>query len=331
MKQKRARLRRSAFMTLSICAIAICLTAGFLSGCKPETNSTPIRIATNPWPGYEFLHLAEKKGFLKEEGANIKLVRFSALEDVRRAYETKQVDGMCSTIVELVQAYKHGRASQIVIASDFSNGSDVVMARKGIQDITDLKGKIVGLESESLNVFVIARVLEKAGLSLDDIQIKIMSQINIPEAMLSGKIDAAHIYPPYSTELAKHPDQINQIFDSSQIPGEIIDIVALDPDIIKARPDDIRALRRAWDRAIDYAATHPEESNALMGEIEGISTQEFSETMKGIKILRIADYDAIATPGGTLEKTIAFADGVLNRHDGEERPFNPTDFIYHEK
>jgi ABC-type nitrate/sulfonate/bicarbonate transport system substrate-binding protein len=42
-----------------------------------------IRIGINPWPGFEFLYLAEQKGFFKEESLNT-MVRLGVIEPARQ-------------------------------------------------------------------------------------------------------------------------------------------------------------------------------------------------------------------------------------------------------
>ena len=312
---------------LIIC-FAICLAVLLLiwSSLSPRTAvDEPIRIATNPWPGYEFLHLADKKGFFKEEGVNVRLVRFSALEDARRAYERGQVDGMAATLVDLLQAREHGRLAKIIFATDFSNGSDIIVARKDIHSLADLKGKKIGVESESFSLYVIARALEQAHLSLDDVKLESMDQLNIAEALLKGEIDATHTYPPYSTELMKHQDQVVQLFDSAQMPGEILDIVAIDPALITDRPEDIQAMRRAWDKAVAYGKAHPDEANDIMAHVEGIDVKDFDNALSGVKVLSLAEQEPYMVHGGTLEHVLVQVNDLLHIKNAAD----PVDFINH--
>ena len=47
------------------------LRALFASGCG-RGERTELRLAINPWPGSEFLDLAKEKGFLAQEGLNVR-------------------------------------------------------------------------------------------------------------------------------------------------------------------------------------------------------------------------------------------------------------------
>ena len=75
-----------------------------LMACTESVKPQKVRIAINPWPGYEFLYLASELGFYEQEGINVEIVELSALADVQRVYIQGRVDGFGSTVIEAVQA-----------------------------------------------------------------------------------------------------------------------------------------------------------------------------------------------------------------------------------
>ena len=70
-------------------------------GCSPEKPTT-LRVGINPWPGYEFLYLAQEKGFYRDAGLDVRLVEFSSLADTRRAYERGQINAIGTTVIEVL-------------------------------------------------------------------------------------------------------------------------------------------------------------------------------------------------------------------------------------
>lgn len=308
---------------LGICVVvAIALWASTL---KTKTQRE-IRIATNPWPGFEFVHLADRKGFFKEEGLNVKLLRFGALEDARHAFERKQADGMLTTVIEVLQANEHGSPALPVFLIDFSNGSDVIVVQKNIKNIADLKGKKVGVELATLSGFIMTRALEKSGLSLDDVIIEGLNPIAMQDALLSGKVAAVHVYPPYSTELMRNSENVVKIFDSSEIPGEIVDLLSLSPEIVNNHPEDVAALRRAWNKAVAYARAHPEEANIIMAEYEKITPQEFAEALKGVKIMNMEEQMPLIQ-GGTFTKGVEAVERILHKAGELKKPVNADELL----
>ncbi|MFH1157519.1 MAG: ABC transporter substrate-binding protein [Pseudomonadota bacterium] len=313
-----------------LAGLVVCFLAGiaalWLNGTR--TKDMPLRIGTNPWPGYEFFHLAEKKGFFKEEGVDVELVRFSSLEDTLHAFQRRQVDGMTSTLIELLLAYEAGEPAKIVLMIDFSNGTDVVIARKGIDGVSGLRGKKIAVESASLGVFIIARALEKNGLSLSDADIIGMNPANMEKALLSGEVDALHAYPPVSTNILKHKDKVAQIFDSSQIPQEVMDVLSFSPEVVEHKMEDMRAIRRAWGKTLVWAQEHPEEANRIMANVEGVSPEDFADALKGVRMLSLSGQRHFMEKTGICSKNILHVATILHKegHLREPSP-NPDLFL----
>lgn len=274
----------------SLRCLVVWLTAGgLLLGCSEQANQEPIRLGINPWPGYEFLYLAQEKGFYKELGVNVKIVEYSSLSDVRRGYERGNLDAMASTLIEVLQVRNNSaRDPRVFLLADFSNGADVIIAKDPLTSVGELKGKRVAADTTSLPIFVLARALTKHNLTLQDITLVPMEQTDMAGQFNSGKLDAVVTYPPLSVELSRNPKN-NTLFSSQEIPGEILDVISAEASLLKTRKADFEKIRTAWDKALDYAAKHPEEAYAIMGKREGISGDEFASALESIKILALKD------------------------------------------
>ena len=140
-----------------------------LAGCG-QPKSPPLRVGINAWPPYEFLFLAQEKGFFRDAGVDVKLVEFGSLSDARQAFENGKLDGWAATLVEVVMVHDGAmRKPRILRLLDFSDGADVIIAGKDTQSIRDLRGKRCGVEQASLGVFLLGRALESEGLHLTDV------------------------------------------------------------------------------------------------------------------------------------------------------------------
>ena len=288
-------------ITLAVLALCVLGVIGVMPGAKEKP---PLRIGMNFWPGCEFLYLADKKGFFKDEGVNISLHFFSTLEEVRHSYEQEKIDGMAVTMIEMLLAHENGRDSKIAMVMDFSNGADVILAHSDIQNIKALHHKKIAVEPMSLGFFMLMRALEKAEMTLSDVEVVAMGQQHMAEALVKGKVDAVVTFPPVSVNIQKYQKDIVTVFDSSQIPGEVVDILSFDAEIFRDRKEDIAALKRAWGRALEYATLYPEEAYKIMARHEKISPEEFVDALEGIKILGIEEQKALVVENGALDRTI---------------------------
>lgn len=289
--------------------LAAALAAVILAPSCSRAPRTPIRIGINPWPGYEFLFLAKEKGLLE---VPVDFIEYSSLGDARRAYERGQIDGLMCTLVEVLLARQQSqRLPQPFLVTDFSNGADVILSHPSITGIGGLRGKRVAAESASLGVFVLARALEKSGLSLADVTVVPMDQSGMEQALNKGNVAAVVTYPPVSVNLMR-PRQYLELFNSAQIPGEVVDVVALDAAVLAARPGDAVRILQSWDQALAYARDHPEESYRIMARRERVSAAEFRESLQGVRLLSTAQQRDYFLPGGKLEAALAATALVLH-------------------
>jgi NitT/TauT family transport system substrate-binding protein len=289
-----------------------------LSACS-EPEKQPLRIAIHPWPGYEYLYLAERLQLFAAEGVKVQVLQYSSLNDSRRAYERGQADGFAGTLIEVLVAKEQSeRQPKIVHVPDYSNGGDVLIAQAAIDEVKQLQGKTVAIEPGTLNTFILARALTRAGLTLEQVQRVSLPQTGMLNALQQGKIDAAVSYPPFSTEMLKHTP-FKQVFSTREIPGEVLDIIAFDAQVVAARKADIKAMLRGLEAAHNYTKTHPEEAYRIMAEREKITPEDFRAAVENdLQILYAADQAAYFGPQGLLlpalqnTQTVLLASGELS-------------------
>lgn len=245
----------------------------FVVACAPKKE--PVRIAINPWPGYELLHLAEQLGYFEQAHLPIKLVQMNSLSDSLRAYQAGRVDGLTSTLVEVVQAQRHQAAPlKVVLLTDYSNGGDLIITRKENPTVASLKGKRVGCEVTALGILVLAKALALQGLSVTDVTLVNVEQLSGEKALTFGEIDALVTYPPVSVNLLSQPN-FHAVFTSREISGGILDVVSVSADTLKTHPDFAAQLMHVWHRAYQYLQEHPQDAYIRMAQRGNISPEDF--------------------------------------------------------
>lgn len=284
----------------------------------------PLRVAINPWPGYEFATLARAKGFFEDEGVDVRLLELSGLGDCVRAFEREQVDGFFGTVTEVLRSRDQShRDAQIVMVADYSDGADVILARDGIATVAELRGRRIGIETGSLTAFILARALEQSGLAWTDVRIVHMAAMDMAAAMAEGKVDAVVTYPPLSLAIVRDGTG-REVFSTREIPGEVVDVLAFDESSLVARGDEIRAFVRAFHRAQEYAKANPTESMGIMAAREGISPEEFEAAISGgVRLLGREDQARFLGPGGSLPGVVASTERILRsigQLSGEMKP-----------
>jgi NitT/TauT family transport system substrate-binding protein len=259
-----------------------------LASCSPY--EPPLRIALIRWPPFEFMHLAQEKGFFAQEGVEVRLIEFVAVNDTQRAFEHDKIDGGTFSLLQVLQNRDLlTRRLQIPMVIDFSDGADIVLARPEITGIAALRGKQVGVTPSPLDIYFLTRALDLHGMKLQDVGLVYLRTVDMPEALRSGKVDAVLSYPPNSSEI-EAAGIARSIFDSSQIPGEILDVLALDEAVIRDRPEAVAGLIRAFYRAVRYAKEQPDEAHRIMAQRQRVTPESFREALQsGITLVPLAD------------------------------------------
>jgi len=263
------------------------------TSCAPVTTD-PLRIGINSWPGYELIYLAQEKGFFQQHNVDVKLVEFGSLADARRAYETGKIDGLATTLIEVIMARDMAdRDLQVVHVFDFSVGGDVIITGSNIQSVSDLTGKSIGVELASLGIYVLSRALELENMTFASIQPVSKDQKTMRHDLQTGKLHAVVTYPPESVELEKDP-RFHVIFSSRDIPGEIVDVLAVDNRKLSENPAQIRGFMNALQDAYSFLQQHQDEACQIMGEREGLEAAVFrkllTEDMRLVEPSEQADY-----------------------------------------
>lgn len=131
-----------------------------------------------------------------------------------------------------------------LIVGDFSDGNDGIVL-KGKDKLSDIKGQRVNLVELSVSHYMLARALETVGMSERDITVVNTSDADIVSAYSSDDVTAVATWNPLLSEVTSMPDS-HLVFDSSKIPGEIIDLMVANTDTLEANPKLGKALTGAW-------------------------------------------------------------------------------------
>jgi len=250
-----------------------------LTGCMREPE-TPLRIGTNVWIGCEPLYLARELGHLDDK--TIRLVEYPSASEVMRAFRNQAIDGMVISLDELFGLAVDGLQPRIILVADVSHGADVIVGRTGMRTMKDLKGKRVAVESGALGAFVLSRALALNGMTAADIKIVQLESNEQPAAFLKGQIDGAVTFDPYRTQLLRAGGAT--VFDSTQIPGEIVDLVAVRASVLDKQPKAVHKLLTGWFSAIDYLQHEPKDAARRMGIRQQTSGEQFLQALQGLHI-----------------------------------------------
>ena len=160
-------------------------------------------------------------------------------------YTAGQYDGCSMTNMDALTIPAAGGVdSTALIVGDFSNGNDGVVL-KGKKDLKDIKGQTVNLVELSVSHYLLARGLESVGMTEKDVKVINTSDADMVAAYTTDDVTAVVTWNPLLSEIEAMPNS-TKVFDSGKIPGEIIDLLVVNTETLKANPDFGKALVGAW-------------------------------------------------------------------------------------
>jgi NitT/TauT family transport system substrate-binding protein len=265
--------------TKLLCALACVTLFLALTGCSRGPEPA-LRIGTNVWIGSEPLYLARELGRL--DPAAVQLVEYPSASEVLRAFRNQAIDGMVISLDELFGLAADGFQPRIILVVDVSHGADVVVGRRGMRTMKDLKGKSIAVESSALGAFVLSRALALNGMQAGDVNVVHLESNEQPTAFEKGQVDGAVTFDPYRAQFLR--GGATTLFDSTQIPGEIVDLVAVRASVLEKRPKAIQALLTGWFGALDYMKNEPKDAARRMGIRQQTTGEQFLQAQQGLRV-----------------------------------------------
>src|ERR1035441_3560985 len=202
------------------------------------------------WTPYYYMN---KAGILRKwadkYGIAIKVQRFDYAPSLD-AFVARNIDACTMTNMEaLDMPAASGVPTTSILIGDYSNGNDALLVRNGLQ-MKDLAGKKLLLVEKTVSEYLFDRAMTINGMrdQIKKVRLINTSDADIATAFLSDTSASATVtWKPMVSQILKQKG-ITSLFNSSQIPGEILDLTVVRTDVL-AKPDGqkfAKALAGAW-------------------------------------------------------------------------------------
>ena len=256
----------------------------------------------------------------KKYGIDIDVVQLNDYVESINQYTAGQFDGCTMTNMDALTIPAAGGVdSTALIVGDFSNGNDGIVIKGENKSLADLKGQPVNLVELSVSHYLLARGLERVGLAEKDIQVVNTSDADLVGAFASDEVKAVATWNPLLAEVAATP-KVSKVFDSSEIPGEIIDLMVVNSQTLKDNPALGKALTGAWYEIMATMAADSAEGKAArehMAKASGTDLAGFEAQLAATKMFYSARDAVEFATSGRLRETMgkvaefSFAHGLL--------------------
>ncbi len=301
----------SVIMTIVVITLGIFITS-FTSDKYKRESPVPAQkeftVAWSIYAGWNPWAYAGSSGILDkwaaQNGIKIKLIRMDYMPSIE-AFTTPSVDACVMTNMDcLTIPVAGGIACSAIIVGDYSIGNDALIVRNNLT-IPQLKGKKINLVQFSVSHYMLSRALDMNGMTDDDVKIINVNDSDIGPAFIANKDQEAVVtWNPLVMEIMKTPG-VKKIFDSSQIPGEILDLMVVKTKVLQANPGLGKALAGAWFEVMAIMSSRTDKGKGaleIMAKAGGSSLIEYQNQMKTTAMFYKAA-DAVAYANGEDIKT----------------------------
>jgi NitT/TauT family transport system substrate-binding protein len=240
---------RPSRKSLAISSLLLLASAGAGNVAHAEAKEK-FKVAWTIYVGWMPWDYAEQSGIIKKWAdkydIEIDVVQVNDYVESINQYTAGGFDGCVMTNMDALTIPAAGGVdSTALIVGDFSNGNDGVVLKGKGKSLGDIKGQSVNLVELSVSHYLLARGLETVGLKEKDIKVVNTSDADIVAAFQTPDVTAVTTWNPLLSEVTAQPDT-SLVFDSSKIPGEIIDLMVVNSETLKDNPKLGKALTGAW-------------------------------------------------------------------------------------
>lgn len=265
---------------------------------------------------------------------------------------TNQADVAIGLISGMLQPLDNGLEAKAILGLHTGCIDIVTLEGSGINDVKDLKGKVIGVTALSSSQHIAAlRALNYEGISGDEVEFIVYDADSIQQALLNGAVDAIGL-SDYKAAIMVRDEGAKIIFDTStdaRLKNENCCVLYASNEAIKRKPATLAKLVRAIQKASVWIADNPELSAQIqvaqgytVGDVnvntELLKTYNYPTSLSLLKEAVYRNFDDAKNIGLLKEDTdkdvlaessYIFLPGVTDGVDFTEitPPLEPTQFL----
>jgi NitT/TauT family transport system substrate-binding protein len=253
-----------------------------------------LKIGAHVWIGYEPIFIYSQ---VIDKNKSVHLIENSSASRTMRSMQNNIIDVGMLTLDEAIMLKQYITDLKVIYFVNFSNGADVVLSKANIKSISEIKGKRIGVENTALGSYYLQRVLEIHNITDKEISIIPLDASQHEVAFQRSLVDVLITYEPMKTSLVKKGANI--LFDSSMLPGEILDVVVVKKSLINDKKKQLVKMLEGFNGGLQMLTDSNAHALDLVQKRQRATVPEIKQMLDGIKIL------------GLKENTQLFSDKVI--------------------
>jgi NitT/TauT family transport system substrate-binding protein len=297
--RKDMRMKKNPRLAIRVCAL-LCALSAATGMAAAQAITVGVTSSTSDAP----IFIADKKGYFRDEGLDVKVVNFRSAADMVAPLGAGQIEaGAGSASAGLYNAVARGIKIKIVAdkaSSAPGYGATKILVRKDhvesgrYRQLKDLKGMKFAMNAPGVsNTSTLNTLLKSAGLQYADVETVDMPLPDHVAALKNKSVDASASVEPGPALAVRNGDAVVIKSDDEVLPNHQIAVLLYSEDFAAKQPAAARAFMRAYIRAVRFY------NGALTsGRLDGPNADEVIAILADATPIKSREIYKLITPTG---------------------------------
>jgi NitT/TauT family transport system substrate-binding protein len=254
---------------LTLGAIIVILGAAFIAWLRaPEEypgQADSVVVASPQLEASALLWIAENQHFFSRNGLNVTFHEpDSGLASLNELLEGEADIAGTAEYPVVEKVFKKERIHIIGCIDKLDYTFLVGRKDKGIEKVSDLKGKRIGTKPGTSTDFYLGRFLKLNGMNMQDITlVDVKTSAESVNAIINGSIDAVVVSEPFASSV-KDSLGANAVVWRVQSSQPVYGLMVSNEEWIKRHPELVTRFLKSLAQAQDFTINHPAEAKAIV-------------------------------------------------------------------
>lgn len=279
-----------------LATLAVCLVIGGMVGLarlRIPVPVHPLRVVTMEWPWYYSLMRAQVDGHLTSipDALIIKPDNPSVIE----AFSRHDAEVITMVLSDAVMLAADGIDLRIIATLDYSDQSDVLLARPEFSEVKDLRGHEVAFEGvQTFSQLFVLNALARGGIAESMVTFRDVPAMQVPAEVKAGRLAAGHTWSPLAAGAVARGCHV--LAKAGDDPGVITEVMVTHADTLEHHRGQLQALISTMWKSVERTKADelgtiaaaaaclkkkPEEIDPITGSVHLWSQAESLARMRG--------------------------------------------------
>lgn len=312
-------------IAVAIAIVALLTACDFTSSLNPLEEDTKnkvtevptLTLAVSPYVGWMPWLLAEEEGIYKTHISDYQVDVQIVLDDYEQTIEkfiSGKVQAIAITNIDAIaRLIREDIKADVILITSYSNGHDAILLKAGAD--LDIRDETLALLEHSSRHYLLDRYLMRKQITFDEVNVhNIKKETNILEIFDNDSIYGVVTVNPYK-EMLIQEEKAHLLFDSRQIPKEIMDFIIIRRDILLEYPNFAQALLATWFLVMERLQGNNRTATIdSMAKLMNVSRDEYTSQIQEIILNDTPTKALSAIRDRSMQKTMRFIKHFAERY-----------------